>query len=139
MPRRIGLAEILGRERRRRWNDAEKAEIVAESFRRGASVSWVARRHGVSASQLFNWRKAARRGAADGSPDLIPVVLTGSALSQPMGPTLRGPPDTASIDGAPSAGVAARIEIAFPNGRRLVAPAGLDPRLMERLIQSVAR
>jgi transposase-like protein len=102
-------------------------------------VSWVARRHGVSASQLFNWRKAARRGPADCSPELIPVVLTESALSQPMGATLRLPPNTAPIDGALSAGVEARIEIAFPNGRRLVAPAALDPRLMERLIQSVAR
>lgn len=53
------MQEVLGRERRRRWGDDEKAAVIAESLRPGVSVSWVARKHGVSASQLFNWRNAA--------------------------------------------------------------------------------
>lgn len=131
------MAEILGRERRRRWSDAEKAEIVAESFRPGVSVSWIARRRGVSASQLFNWRKAARGEdfASSRTPDLIPVVVGASAPAV----TPRAEADDCMTVVAAAAVSEARIEIAFPNGRRLMAPAGLDRRLLDPLIQSVAR
>ena len=131
------MQEILGRERRRRWSDEEKAAIVAESFRPGVSVSWVARRRGVSASQLFNWRKAVRQveGSAARSPDLIPVVISG-ARSEPPAPPSEGLEESAAIS---SGAGEARIEIAFANGRRLSAPAGLDRRLLDQLIASVAR
>jgi transposase-like protein len=46
-------------ERRRRWSDEEKLELVAEACRPGSSVSQVARERGVSASQLFGWRRQA--------------------------------------------------------------------------------
>lgn len=128
------MQEILGRERRRRWSEAEKTEIVAESFRPGVSVSWVARRHGVSASQLFNWRKAARveSAAVALSPDLIPVVVSAARSEPPASQSERWEErDAANVD--------TRIEIAFPNGRRLIAPAGLDRRILDQLIASVAR
>ncbi|MGE0408751.1 MAG: transposase [Amphiplicatus sp.] len=131
------MQEILGRERRRRWSDDDKLKIVAESFRPGVSVSWVARRHGVSASQLFNWRKAARVENASIAPaaDLIPVVIS-TARSEPPAPTR----ERLEESNAMSAGAGeARIEVAFPNGRRLSAPAGLDRGLLEQLIASVAR
>lgn len=50
-------------ERRRRWNASEKAALVRETYEPGMSVSLVARKHGISASQLFNWRKLEREGA----------------------------------------------------------------------------
>jgi transposase len=46
----------------RRWSDADKGRIVAESFAPGAVVSEVARRHEMSPLHLFAWRKAARKG-----------------------------------------------------------------------------
>lgn len=45
--------EVLGRERRRFWSVEAKAEIVAEAARPGASVSLVARRHGLHPNQVF--------------------------------------------------------------------------------------
>ena len=129
------MQEILGRERRRRWSAEEKAEIVAESFRPGVSVSWVARRRGVSASQLFNWRKAARQESAAVAPssDLIPVVVA-AARSEPPAPL-----SERRKEFRPSSAFGeARIEIAFPNGRRLSAPAALDRSLLDQLIASVA-
>ena len=58
-----GRVEIRsGVRRRRRWSDAEKRRIVAESFAAGAVVSEVARRHEISPQHLFAWRKAARAG-----------------------------------------------------------------------------
>ena len=50
-------------EKRRRWSAAEKAALVRETYEPGMSVSLVARKHGISASQLFNWRKLEREGA----------------------------------------------------------------------------
>lgn len=50
-------------EKRRRWSAAEKAALVRETYEPGMNVSLVARKHGISASQLFNWRKLERDGA----------------------------------------------------------------------------
>src|SRR4029077_15755253 len=45
---------------RRSWSDDEKRRIVAETLCPGASVADTARRHGVNANLLFNWRRTAR-------------------------------------------------------------------------------
>ncbi|MBK1697803.1 IS66-like element accessory protein TnpA [Rhodovibrio salinarum] len=58
-----GRLEVVGGSTgRRRWPDAVKARVVQESFAPGASVSAVARRHGISPQQLTGWRRAARDG-----------------------------------------------------------------------------
>ena len=55
-----GRVEIIaGAERRRRWSDEEKLQLVAEACGPGNSVSQVARLRGISASQLFGWRRKA--------------------------------------------------------------------------------
>jgi transposase len=46
----------------RKWPAEVKARIVAESFRDGVRVVDVARRHGVLAHQLSDWRRQARQG-----------------------------------------------------------------------------
>ena len=53
----------VNQERRRRWSAEEKAALVRETYEPGMNVSMVARKHGVGASQLFNWRKLEREGA----------------------------------------------------------------------------
>lgn len=53
----------VNQERRRRWSTEEKAAMVRETYEPGMNVSLVARKHGVGASQLFNWRKLEREGA----------------------------------------------------------------------------
>ena len=53
----------VSEERRRRWSAQEKAALVKETYEPGMSVSLVARKHGISASQLFSWRKLERDGA----------------------------------------------------------------------------
>ena len=47
----------MGTGRRRRWLFDEKARIVEETMAAGAVSSEVARRHGISAQQLFGWRR----------------------------------------------------------------------------------
>ena len=54
--------QIIPSGRRRRWSDAQKARIVAESFVPGAVVAEVARRYEIKPQHLTTWRAAARRG-----------------------------------------------------------------------------
>jgi transposase-like protein len=52
---------ITGPERRRRWSNEEKLQLVAEACQPGNSVSQVARERGISAS-LGRRRKAMAKG-----------------------------------------------------------------------------
>jgi transposase len=53
--------EVLdGVERRRRWSREDKARIIEETLAPGAKVTEVARRHGISASLVFTWRRQSR-------------------------------------------------------------------------------
>jgi transposase len=53
---------------RRRWSDEFKAQAVAAALEPGVNVSALARRLGISPSQLFGWRKAfLRRQGANAS------------------------------------------------------------------------
>jgi transposase len=55
--------EILtGVQRRRRWSTAEKIRLVEESQQPGSSVSFVARRYGLSPSLLFRWKRRMLEG-----------------------------------------------------------------------------
>ena len=57
---------ITSSERRRRWSAFEKKSIVEETYEAGKSVSYVARKHGISPSQLFLWRRKMEEGALVG-------------------------------------------------------------------------
>jgi transposase len=50
-------------QRRRRWTPEQKLEIVKQTNEPGSSVSIVARQFGISAAQLFQWRKAYLQGS----------------------------------------------------------------------------
>ncbi len=49
---------LTGPERRRRWNDDIREQILAEAFSPGATVADVARRFQVSTSLIYKWRRA---------------------------------------------------------------------------------
>jgi len=51
-----------------------KARIVAESFQPGARVVDVARRHGMVAHQLSDWRRFARQGLLRLPAELLPAL-----------------------------------------------------------------
>src|ERR671910_393122 len=66
---------ITGVGRRRRWTEEEKAWIVAESLNPATTVSAVARRYGLHASQLFVWRQQLAASVAPKAPAFMPVVV----------------------------------------------------------------
>ena len=86
--RRIEL--ITGTGRRRRWSADDKARIVVESLRPGASVSEVARRHGLNPQQLFGWRRQTRH-----------AVGSGPAGRGSLEPSRCGPTTNGRVDGSP--------------------------------------
>ena len=65
---------ITSVQRRRRWAVVEKIEIVEETELPGMSVSYVARKHGISPSLLFKWRRLYREGALAAIDANEPVV-----------------------------------------------------------------
>ena len=67
---------FTGAGRRRAWTPDEKAAIVAESLDQSTSVSQVARNHGLTPTQLFTWRRDARRdSAAIDGPAFVPAIV----------------------------------------------------------------
>ena len=51
------LGEALGIERRRRWSQNEKLEILSEVGVGGASVTQIAQPHEITRSQIYGWRR----------------------------------------------------------------------------------
>jgi transposase len=70
---------FTGTGRRRTWLHEEKVRIVAEIASSGNSVCEVARRHGLSAQQLFGWRRRLRDAEAvsaeSGRLEFVPAVV----------------------------------------------------------------
>jgi transposase len=53
---------ITGVARRRRFTPEQKVAVVAETMQPGMSISYVARRHGLSPSLVFRWRRLMTAG-----------------------------------------------------------------------------
>ncbi|SAL02492.1 transposase [Caballeronia pedi] len=79
------LAILTEPERRRRRTPQEKIAIVQETLEPGASVSGVARRHGVNANQVFGWRKQYQEGslaAVKAGESVVPASELAAAIKE---------------------------------------------------------
>jgi transposase len=82
-----GRMEVIeGRTGRRLRSEAEGARIAAESLARGARVVDVARRHGVTRWQVYDWRRKLTAGTlavpaeATGEPAFAALVVEPPAV-----------------------------------------------------------
>ncbi len=123
--------DVVDTGRRRRWSDAEKERIVAESLSAPRLVAATARRHGISRSLLTKWRKLHGEGRLfgwqEGAPRFAPVIVS----PERSGAMPRG--------SAQPGADAARIEIVLTNGRRIVVGAGIDAAMLAQMIAVVER
>jgi transposase len=121
----LGVIEVLGVERRRRWPDAVKLSILAEVNTGGWSLADVARRHDVTRQHIYQWRRELRaKGLLPGNdaPTFLPVELAPST-------------DTASR-GAASAS-ASDIAIVLRGGRQLRCRETIAEMTLVRLIRAL--
>jgi transposase len=89
----VGRCEVVEpRQGNRRWPDHVKARIVAESFQPGARVVDVARRHGLVAHQLSDWRRHARQGLL-AVPAEVLAGIAAPKIPEPMFVPLTVMPD----------------------------------------------
>src|SRR5437879_10104354 len=65
---KVSRLEVVSTGARRRLTLEEKQRLVAETYGGPRLVSVTARRNGLSASQLFTWRRLAREGRLSGMP-----------------------------------------------------------------------
>lgn len=75
---------VTGAQHRRRYSAEEKARFVARAQQPGASVSRVARQHGITPSLLFKWKKLMQVGgmSAIQSRDEVVSVAEYKALQK---------------------------------------------------------
>jgi transposase len=95
------IASPSGGLRKRRWSEAEKAHIVAQTLEIGAKVGTVARHYGVKANHLSSWRTLAKEGKL-----VLPAMQDGMAFA----PVVVAPKSGAVAD-APHAGDGSFIDI----------------------------
>ncbi len=109
---------------RRSWSRQQKKAIVAEVDVAGATLSQVARRHGIHASLLFRWRKAlgSVTGAATSlspTPSFVPVML----------PAPSAPPGTPARAGV--------IEVVLDGGRTVRVGPDVDTAALVRIVAAL--
>jgi transposase len=137
---KVARVEVLSIGSRRHWTLDEKRRIIAESFDGPRRVSETARRHGLSASQLFTWRRLARQGrlvAADELPGFAAAVVEDDGHAGARLPNLSPSADPPSTRVACSVGTLGRIEIVLVCGRRVIVDADIESAVLARVIAAV--
>ena len=138
--RKISRLEVIETGARRRWTPEEKQRIVAESFDAPRIVSATARRHGLSPSQLFTWRRLAREGklvTEDGAAAFVPaLVASGQHTADAPSES-----DQASLpcQSGNKASAAGRMEIVFSSARRVIVGSDVDAAALQRVIDALER
>jgi len=123
--------EVLGGvERRRRWSRDDKMRIIEETLAPGAVVTEIARRHGISTSLVFTWRRRARLASVvSAGPKLVPVQLTPAAA------------ESVSSTETPAASRRRRglIEIELGGGKRVSVDENVDADALGRVLDVLSR
>src|SRR4051795_4366234 len=116
------LAHTVVASTRRSWAAWEKRAIVDEARRTTSSISSVARRHGITRSLLFRWRRELRQQAPSAEPPPAPAFVP-LALPSPAEPP-HSPPASGGVVEVEWAG--GRVRIAGPVDRdTIVAVLGI--------------
>lgn len=122
--------EVLGVERRRRWDDEVKLAIVSAVGIDGATVTQVAQRHEVTRQQIYAWRHELKRKGL-WSPEAGALFLPAGMVPE-MGLTVVEPPAAAA-----AVGPAAWVELRLAKGRVLRFESSIDDAALSRLIRTV--
>jgi transposase len=117
--------EVVETGRRRRWSDAVKLKIVLESFEAPRLVSATARRHGISRSQLSQWRRSFGpewKDVADPQTGFVPAMV----VAEPAAPV----PANMAASGV--------IEIELASGARMRITGAVDAGTLSAAVAALA-
>jgi transposase len=115
--------EVVETGRRRRWSEEEKLKIVLESLQAPRQVAATARRHGISRSQLLQWRRTFRdrqKGAAEPQIGFVPAMV----VPEPEPPVGQS--------------ASAAIEIEFASGARMRITGAVDAATLTAAVAALA-
>ena len=143
-----GGGVIVRTERRRRYSDAEKAAIVAESLRPDVTVVSVARRHGIAKSLIYNWRanRCEAEAIARKTLEFIPcgqfveaAADTSAPAIIPEGPEPSVGPLVAGVAASPPTEPprAGTIAIELGNGARLTVDSFVNEKALARVLRAL--
>ena len=123
---------------RRSWSKQQKQAIVAEIDVGGATLSEVARRHGIHSSLLFRWRKTL--GSVMGSAAIGTEAATSTTVAQRFVPVMLPAPSTTPAREAASAAVkSGAIEIVLDGRRTVRVGADVDTTALLRIIDALEK
>jgi transposase len=120
--------------RRRKWSDQEKARIVREAQRPGASLQEVCQRHGLHPSLVTRWRAQHRTVVKKATPRkarLLPVRVEPQTRSSPR--LARGD------DIHQNTSKSGSIEIELSAGRRVHIQGMVDAQTLRALLQELSQ
>jgi transposase len=120
--------EVVETGRRRRWSEDEKLKIVIESLQAPRQVSATARRHGISRSQLLQWRRAFRAKRTDSAAGQQVSFVPAVVVAEPESPVS---PPSASIGGV-------AIEIEFTSGARMRITGTVDATVLTTTVAALS-
>ena len=120
--------EVLGVERRRRWDDEVKLAVVSAVGVDGATVTQVAQRHEVTRQQIYAWRHELKRKGL-WSPDAGALFLP-AGMVPAMELTTVEPP-------FPAVAPVVWVELRLAKGRVLRFESNIDDVALSRLIRAV--
>ena len=135
---KVSTLEVIETGARRRWTLEEKQRIVAESFSAPRVVSATARRHDLSTSQLFNWRRLAREGkltAGIEGPHFVPALVAPDTQCEDSAAGSDAPP---SASPAVKAGSGSMV-IVLPGGCRVIVGRDVDAAALRRVVDVLER
>ena len=123
--------------RRRRWSDAQKRQIVAETHEPGVSVPMVAQRYNLNANQIFRWRRLFREPERAGvAGRFVPVVVEVAPGQEPDAATMSPPSESVVAESQAATG---RMEIVLSGDRRVIVDRTVDASALSRVIAVMER
>jgi transposase len=131
---KLSTLEVIETGARRRWTLEEKQRIVAESFSAPRVVSATARRHGLSTSQLFSWRRMAREGkliAGCEGPEFVPALVAPDMPCHSPAADTQSPSPERSVANAGSG----QMVIVLSHRRQVVVSADVDAAALRRVLE----
>ncbi len=115
-------------DKRRRFSEADERRLVEEADRPGASVSDVARRHGIAVRQPFRWKQELAPAAETETTFLSMTIMDVPDQSAEPPPSPPGPAPVIVERSAPG------IEVELIGGRRVRFERDVDPETVRRLV-----